>query len=108
MGTETEDTLQLSRNVQMVGVPGRACGLFVYHREGARVVPLEPDAAVVVGRAAPADLIVSDAALSRRHARFRTAKAGLPRAILKSPESSRDTLRVSQMKRAAGSSMRPA
>ena len=44
--------------------------LFVYHRDGAEVATLHPERDLVVGRAAPADLVVPDVSLSRQHARF--------------------------------------
>ncbi|MBI2376865.1 MAG: sigma 54-interacting transcriptional regulator [Deltaproteobacteria bacterium] len=48
--------------------PTRA--LLVFSGDSARVVRLEPGHPVVLGRAAPADVVVSDATLSRSHARF--------------------------------------
>jgi DNA-binding NtrC family response regulator len=44
--------------------------LLVYHREGAQMVQLRPEASVVVGRAAPSDVTVPDSSLSRQHVRF--------------------------------------
>jgi transcriptional regulator with GAF, ATPase, and Fis domain len=51
--------------------------LLLYHRDGVDVVPLVPGRGVVVGRAAPADereppadVIIPDECLSRKHARF--------------------------------------
>jgi DNA-binding NtrC family response regulator len=52
----------------------RHFSLVVYHRNGVQVVPLEPGQGVIVGRTAPADCIVAEAELSRRHARFEVAK----------------------------------
>src|SRR5262245_37759570 len=50
--------------------PRRRVVLLVYHRDGVEVAPLVPGAAVVVGREAPADVVVADRSLSRSHARF--------------------------------------
>lgn len=51
--------------------------LVVYHGERAEVVPLAPNAALVLGRAPPADLVVDDASLSRQHARFERTDDGV-------------------------------
>ncbi|HZO11723.1 MAG TPA: sigma 54-interacting transcriptional regulator [Polyangiaceae bacterium] len=51
--------------------------LLVYHRDGGQLVPLKPGVAVVVGREPPADIIVNDRSLSRRHARFAWTDEGL-------------------------------
>ncbi|MEJ7732336.1 MAG: sigma 54-interacting transcriptional regulator [Polyangiaceae bacterium] len=45
--------------------------LVVYHRDGVSSAPLGAGGGVVVGRDAPSDLVIRDASLSRRHARFR-------------------------------------
>lgn len=51
--------------------PGpRRVSLLIYHRDGAKVVPLTHGIPVVIGRAWPADAVVRDLKLSRRHARF--------------------------------------
>jgi two-component system, NtrC family, response regulator AtoC len=52
----------------------RHFSLVVYHRNGVQVVPLEAGQAVVVGRSAPADCIVPESELSRRHAKFEIAR----------------------------------
>jgi two-component system, NtrC family, response regulator AtoC len=44
--------------------------LLIFHREGARLVPLEVGRPVVVGRSPPVDVIIPDSSLSRQHARF--------------------------------------
>src|SRR5262245_47677481 len=44
--------------------------LVLYHRDGAMVAQLEKGRAIVVGRSAPADVVVPDLGLSRQHARF--------------------------------------
>ncbi|MCC7538646.1 MAG: sigma 54-interacting transcriptional regulator, partial [Deltaproteobacteria bacterium] len=44
--------------------------LVLYHRSGAKVVPLGEASNVVVGRRYPADVVVDDLSLSRQHARF--------------------------------------
>jgi DNA-binding NtrC family response regulator len=46
-------------------------------RGGVQVAELGPAATRIVGRAAPADLIVDDPSLSRRHARLRVQPAGV-------------------------------
>jgi two-component system, NtrC family, response regulator AtoC len=46
-------------------------------RGGVQVAELGPSASRIVGRAAPADLIVDDASLSRRHARLRVEPSGV-------------------------------
>ncbi|MBL0219759.1 MAG: sigma 54-interacting transcriptional regulator [Myxococcales bacterium] len=51
--------------------------LVLYHRDGAAVVHLERDRPIVVGRSAPADLVIPDPNLSRQHARFTWDDAGL-------------------------------
>src|SRR4029079_2760619 len=48
--------------------------LVLYHRDTATVTPLTEGVPVVLGRAWPADVVVADPALSRRHARC----TGLP------------------------------
>jgi pSer/pThr/pTyr-binding forkhead associated (FHA) protein len=49
--------------------------LLVYHRDGVETVPLAPGPGVVVGRDLPSDVIIRDASLSRRHARFQVVGA---------------------------------
>ena len=44
--------------------------LVLYHRDGAMVAQLEHGRTLVIGRAAPADIVVPDPNLSRQHARF--------------------------------------
>jgi DNA-binding NtrC family response regulator len=44
--------------------------LLVAHREGVVTVPLTAGTSVVVGREPPADVVIHDKGLSRRHARF--------------------------------------
>ncbi len=50
--------------------PEARVSLVLYHRDGAKVVPLQLGQPVVVGRAFPADIVVRDIKLSRRHAMF--------------------------------------
>ncbi len=47
-----------------------ALELLVYHKDGVETVALAPGAAVVIGRAAPAEVQIDDDSLSREHARF--------------------------------------
>jgi DNA-binding NtrC family response regulator len=44
--------------------------LVVYHHDGVEMTPMGPGVGVVVGREPPADIVVRDRSLSRRHARF--------------------------------------
>jgi DNA-binding NtrC family response regulator len=44
--------------------------LVLYHRDGATVAHLDKGRSLVVGRVAPADVVIDDPGLSRRHARF--------------------------------------
>ncbi|APR85043.1 Flagellar regulatory protein FleQ [Minicystis rosea] len=44
--------------------------LIIHHPEGDKHAPLIPDEPLVVGRSEPADLVVANPSLSRRHARF--------------------------------------
>jgi DNA-binding NtrC family response regulator/pSer/pThr/pTyr-binding forkhead associated (FHA) protein len=68
------DTIPLTSGVgdllDRARVPRRRVLLLVYHRDGVATIALTPSAPVVVGREAPSDLVVPDASLSRRHARF--------------------------------------
>jgi DNA-binding NtrC family response regulator len=50
--------------------------LLLYHREGAKAVSFPLGSEVVVGRSWPADAVVDDASLSRKHARFSWSEAG--------------------------------
>jgi DNA-binding NtrC family response regulator/pSer/pThr/pTyr-binding forkhead associated (FHA) protein len=45
--------------------------LVIYHQQGAQVALLTQGRALVVGRAAPADIVIAASSLSREHARFR-------------------------------------
>jgi DNA-binding NtrC family response regulator len=51
--------------------------LVLYHRDGAMVAQLEKGRSLVVGRAAPADVVIPDPGLSRQHARFSWDDAGI-------------------------------
>jgi len=44
--------------------------LVLYHRDGAMVAQLDNGHSLVIGRAAPADIVIPDPNLSRQHARF--------------------------------------
>jgi len=50
--------------------PRRRVLLLVYHRDGVETAALTAGPGLIVGRQAPADVIVRDVSLSRRHARF--------------------------------------
>jgi DNA-binding NtrC family response regulator len=62
-------TTQLHRDGGDAG-PVARIGLLVFHRAGAELVPLREGEPVVVGRVPPADVIIPDGSLSKRHARF--------------------------------------
>jgi len=65
-------TTAVQSTTEAVGAVSRGArvALVLYHRDGAKVVPLTPGQPVVVGREWPADAVVPDASLSRRHASF--------------------------------------
>ncbi|KYF82697.1 Fis family transcriptional regulator [Sorangium cellulosum] len=44
--------------------------LLVYHHDGVEMAPMSPGVGVVVGREPPADVVIRDRSISRRHARF--------------------------------------
>jgi DNA-binding NtrC family response regulator len=50
--------------------PRRRVSLLLYHRDRVEVVLLRPGVGVVVGREPPADIVVQESSLSRRHACF--------------------------------------
>ena len=58
------------------GARHRAALVF-YHRDGVKVVPLAAEGSLIVGRAYPADVVVADPSLSRRHARFTWDASGV-------------------------------
>jgi DNA-binding NtrC family response regulator len=70
------DTLSLSR---ATGAPSSSGALAVvaYHRSGVEVRLLGAGAALEIGRDAPADLVIDDPTLSRRHARFVATEEGV-------------------------------
>ncbi len=51
--------------------------IVIYHGQDVRVVPLDPGAGVVLGRSEPADIVVPEPKLSRRHARFTAVDEGV-------------------------------
>ena len=51
--------------------------LLFYHRDGTKAVPFPPGTEVIVGRSWPADAVVDDASLSRKHARFAWSAEGV-------------------------------
>jgi DNA-binding NtrC family response regulator len=51
--------------------------LLLHHRDGARAISLQDGDSVVVGRSEEADVVVDDASLSRRHAKFTFVKGAL-------------------------------
>jgi two-component system, NtrC family, response regulator AtoC len=75
---ETAPLSQTSRDlVGRVQGSGSQLTLAVYHRHGVAVAPLQPGKPIVVGRSAPADLVVAETGLSRTHARFTLAGGSL-------------------------------
>jgi two-component system, NtrC family, response regulator AtoC len=70
--TRLNETTPLTRSARLksAGGAGAQAWVVLYHRNGARAAPLVPGKGVVVGRTAPADVVVPDASLSRLHARF--------------------------------------
>jgi len=74
--TLSQDTVERARQAS-----GPRAALVLHHRapDGERVksVPLAEGGSLVVGRSAPADVVVDDPSLSRQHARFTRVKAGL-------------------------------
>ncbi len=69
-GREGEDKTTLRGEPPRSVGSRRRASLVLYHRDGAKVVPLAPGSPVVVGRTYPADAVIADAGLSRRHAQF--------------------------------------
>ena len=69
-----ENTAPLStraaERIREIHLPRRSVLLLISHREGALAVPLEPHTPVIVGRKAPADVVIPDVSLSRLHAQF--------------------------------------
>lgn len=51
--------------------------LLLYHQGGVKTVPLEEDTPVVVGRAWPADVVIHDPSLSRKHVRVCYTQKGV-------------------------------
>ena len=64
-----DETLPLS-SLQALGHQQTRVSLLLYHATGVEAVTLGRGQAIVVGRAAPADVAVPDPSLSRQHARF--------------------------------------
>lgn len=58
-------------------VGGERVSLVLFHRNGTKVVSLYRDKPVVVGRAYPADAVLEDPSLSRKHAEFVWEDAGV-------------------------------
>ena len=69
MRAEDKTTLDHDVAAQSAGMRAQA-SLLLYHHDGVKVVPLEPDRPMVIGRAFPADLVIDDLSLSRQHARI--------------------------------------
>jgi DNA-binding NtrC family response regulator len=56
---------------------GPRTSLVLYYGERVEVLPLAPDAPIVIGRSAPADVVVREPNLSRQHARFTLVAEGV-------------------------------
>ena len=70
MTTLADDTRAMTLQGVKGGLQGPRYAIVAYHRDGTEVAPLLPGKRIVVGRVAPADLVVDDNSLSRQHARF--------------------------------------
>ncbi|MFO0568834.1 MAG: sigma 54-interacting transcriptional regulator [Polyangiaceae bacterium] len=70
MSGDDRETEKLSGEVLRGGPPRTGTCLLVEWADGSAVVPVSLGAIVVVGRAAPSDVIVDDSSVSRQHARF--------------------------------------
>ena len=71
----TDDGTTLRREPGSMRAPEQS--LLLYHRGGAKVVPLPAGATVVIGRSWPADAVVDDRSLSRKHARLASTSEGI-------------------------------
>jgi hypothetical protein len=56
---------------------GDLTSLVVYHRDGAKIAPLARATPLVIGRSWPADVVVNDPGLSRKHAQFTWEEDGV-------------------------------
>jgi DNA-binding NtrC family response regulator len=65
----SEDKTTLRAQEKATSESPRA-SLVLYHRDGAKVAPLAPGSSLVVGRSHPADIVLADPSLSRKHARI--------------------------------------
>ncbi|MGE0788525.1 MAG: sigma 54-interacting transcriptional regulator [Sandaracinaceae bacterium] len=70
--TLSQDTIERARQA---GRP--RASLVVYHRDQVKLMPLGDEAELVVGRAWPADVVIADPSLSRRHAKFSRVSEGV-------------------------------
>jgi len=70
--TENQDTLPRARGAGPIRT-----SLVVYHAERVEVVPLAQGETRVLGRAAPADVVVDAPSLSRQHVRFTRVEGGV-------------------------------
>ena len=71
----TDDGTTLRREPGSMRAPEQS--LLLYHRGGAKIVPLPAGATVVVGRTWPADAVIDDRSLSRQHARLTSTSDGI-------------------------------
>jgi|GEM_PF-5588139 two-component system, NtrC family, response regulator AtoC len=52
----------------------KGISLLIVHGLGGRLVQLDPDSSIILGRSVPADILVKDSSLSREHARIQIRK----------------------------------
>ncbi|AUX23525.1 sigma-54 dependent transcriptional regulator [Sorangium cellulosum] len=70
MATTASLSFKTAELVQRARAEKRRVLLLVYHHDGVEMSPMSPGVGVVVGREPPADVVVRDRSMSRRHARF--------------------------------------
>jgi len=68
--TKIEDKTTLNQELLPAERDEAHAALVVYYRDGVKVVSLRQGVPMVVGRAHPADIVIPDLGLSRRHAQF--------------------------------------
>lgn len=74
---QDKTTLSQDRLAQAKSAGAPRAALLLYYRDGVKVAPLAIGNRVVVGRASPADVVISDPSLSRQHAAFTWMNEGV-------------------------------